>query len=148
MTNNDSRDTLKTGFINNTKYLYNDALIDGAGYSHNPIPITGKPRGFIIAGTTEIYTQLDFVTAPYVVLKLETIEAAYEREVHNVPPNPMFDYDDILVNDGGKLKIVLPVINGVQQAIPFDGVWAVTLYNNREAQRQSISKVLKPKADL
>jgi len=49
---------------------------------------------------------------------------------------------------GGFLKINLPIIDGVQQATPFAGTWTVTLYNTRTAERQAISKVLKPTADL
>jgi hypothetical protein len=43
-----------------------------------------------------------------------------------------------------KLKITLPT--GV--TTPYDGLWSVTLYNYREAQRASLSTALKPKADF
>ena len=45
-------------------------------------------------------------------------------------------------------RINLPIIDTVQQAIPFAGQWTIKIYNYRKAERQSISKALKPKADL
>jgi len=67
------------------------------------------------------------------------------------------DYPTVIVDDGtepfgpgqgGFLQVNLPIVDGVQQAIPYDGTWTVTLYNTREAERQAISKALKPTADL
>jgi hypothetical protein len=46
------------------------------------------------------------------------------------------------------IRITLPIINDVQQTVPYDGQYTIGLYNTREEQRQAISKVLKPKADL
>jgi len=46
------------------------------------------------------------------------------------------------------IQINLPIIDTVQQSIPYTGQGTVTLYNNREAQKQSLSKALKPRADL
>jgi hypothetical protein len=138
MTNTDTRNTLKTGFINNTKWLYNDALVNGRGFSHNPTPVTGEQAGYIHRGDTVVYTQMNYLTAPYAVLKLDSTELDFDLATH---PN-------LFTNNLGYLQINLPIINNEQQIIPFDGIWSVTLYNNREAQRQSISKVLKPKADF
>jgi hypothetical protein len=47
-----------------------------------------------------------------------------------------------------KMQINLPIVDTVQQTIPYAGQWTVTIYNYRETQRQSISKALKPRADL
>jgi hypothetical protein len=55
----------------------------------------------------------------------------------------------MITDDGnGKAVINLPVVNGAQSTVKYTGQWEVILYNNREAQRQSLSNVLRPKADL
>jgi hypothetical protein len=81
------------------------------------------------------------------VFKLDTITLEYV-----VAENPGIFTSYTYISPQGitstKLKINLPIINTVQQTIPNAGQWTVTLYNYREAQRQSISKVLKPQADL
>lgn len=148
MTNNDTRHTLKTGFINNgTTWLYTDAVPYGAGLSRNLTPISGQQKSFIPAGTTVINTRIPFQSAPYVALKLDTVVLDYA----------LADHPTVIVDDGtepfgpgqgGFLQVNLPVIDGVQQATPFAGTWTVTLYNSREAERQAISKALKPTADL
>jgi hypothetical protein len=53
-------------------------------------------------------------------------------------------------NDNGvdKIRVNLPIVNNNQTVIPHAGAWRVSLFNYREAERQSISKVLRPKADL
>ena len=135
MTNNDTRNTLKTSFINNDAYIYNDAVI------------SDSPK--ISAGASIINTIInDTYTGKYLVLKIDAFTMEYV----------VADYPDLLSSGSttllngttltNKLKITLPVINSVQQTIPYDGQWTITLYNNREAQKQSLSKALKPKADL
>ncbi len=126
MTNNDSRQTLKTGFINNNEYIYNDMIIS------DHVTLT---RGDFV-----IDTQIDYtVTAPFLEFKQSVIVFGYK----------LSDYTPALItNNSGKIRITLPVINQEQQVIPEDGVWRVSLCNNREAQRQSLSKALRPKADL
>lgn len=125
MTNNDSRQTLKTGFINNTNYIYNQAtvidwmVLDEGDFSFN--------------------TSIDFPqTALYLVLKLDTVEIAFT----------IADHTGIITNVGGKIRVTLPIINNEQQVIPHTGTWKLSLCNAREAQRQSLSKALRPKADL
>ena len=125
MTNNDSRQTLKTGFINNTDYIYNQAtvidwmVLDEGDFSFN--------------------TSIDFPqTALYLVLKLDTVEIAFT----------IADHTGIITNVGGKIRVTLPIINNEQQVIPHTGTWKLSLCNAREAQRQSLSKALRPKADL
>jgi hypothetical protein len=57
-----------------------------------------------------------------------------------------------LVDTVAKVRITLPLTNlldpDTQQTIPYTEVWQVGLYNNKEAVRQSLSKALRPKADL
>jgi hypothetical protein len=125
MTNNNSRSTFKTNFINNTNHMYTD------------IVSTDYVR--LEEGDTIVPTNIaSTVTAPYVVLKLDTKKLEYA----------LADYPDLISIDGNFIQIELPVISLVQQTIPYAGVWTVTLYNVREEERQSLSKALKPKADL
>jgi hypothetical protein len=144
MTNNDSRATQKTGFINNSAYTYNDALANGS----TAVQLTKN--------ATTINTTLDYATnqgAPYVVIKLDTTQLDYAVADHPTLITS-YSYTNPLTGIvGNKVKIQLPIINNaagtpVQQTIPYTGQWSVTLYNNRESQKQSLSKVLKPKADL
>ncbi len=125
MTNNDSRQTLKTGFINNSTYIYNQAVaidwinLDADVYSFD--------------------TNIDYpTTALYLVLKLEATEVAFT----------IADHTGIITNVGGKVHVTLPTIDAEQQVIPYSGTWKLSLCNAREAQRQSLSKALRPKADL
>ena len=125
MTNTSTRNTFKTNFINNTNHMYTD------------IVATDYVR--LEEGDTSVSTNIvSTVTAPYVVLKLDTNKLEYA----------LVDHPDLIVIDGSFIQITLPVINLVQQTIPYDGAWTVTLYNVREEERQSLSKALKPKADL
>ena len=126
MTNTDSRQTLKTGFINNTAHIYNQAV------KQDWVKLT--------EGDTQFVTEWAYpVTALYLVLKLETVELAYT----------IADYAELFADDGnGKVQITLPVIKTEQQIIPHTGTWKISLCNNREDQRTSLSKALRPKADL
>jgi len=126
MTNTDTRATQKTGFINNSTYIYNEAV------AQDWIPLA--------VGDTTIETNIDYPQpAVYLVLKLETTEIAFT----------IADHADIInANPAGRIRISLPVIDTEQQAIPYAGTWKLSLCNNREAQRQSLSKALRPKADL
>ena len=134
MTNTDTRSTLKTGFINNDNWTYNDAVV--TDFSN------------LALNATVARTLIDSnVTGLYVVLKLDTVQLEYV----------VADYTGIFTSysymnaqgiTSNKLQINLPIINEVQQTIPYAGQWTVTIYNYREPQKQSISKVLKPQADL
>jgi hypothetical protein len=126
MTNTDTRATQKTGFINNSTYIYNEAV--------------AQDWINLVVGATTITTNIDYPqTAVYLVLKLETTEIAFT----------IADHTGIITNNGsGKVLVTLPVIATEQQAIPYAGTWKLSLCNNREAQRQSLSKALRPKADL
>ena len=120
MTNNDTRQTLKTGFINNTTFIYNGTI--------------ASDYVSLVEGDTIIDTSIDYVTAPFVALKLDVSETGFA----------IADYEDMLTNNSGKVRITLPA----DQAIPNPGSWRISLCTNREAQRQSLSQALKPKADL
>jgi hypothetical protein len=135
MTNNNSRQTQKTSFINNTDYIYNDAV--AVDYIKLP-PVVVSPATVPVDYNFVIPTNIDYVVALYVVFKLDSTEIAYA----------VADYPGIITNNLGKVKITLPVINTEQQILPYDGIWKLTLCDNREAQRQSLSKVLRPRADL
>ena len=86
-----------------------------------------------------IDTNLAYQTAPYVVFKLDNNILGFSFAEHHTLYS---------VYDTDKLRITLPVENAEQTVIPYDGLWTVSLYNFREAERQSLSKALKPKADL
>jgi hypothetical protein len=135
MTNNDTRQTLKTGFINNTDCIYNDAV--AIDYIKLP-PEVIAPETVPTDYNYVIPTNIDYVESLYIVFKLDVVEIAYV----------VADHPGIITNNAGKVKITLPVINTEQQILPYDGVWQLSLCNNREQQRQSLSKALRPKADL
>ena len=127
MSNTDNRQTQKTSFINNTKFTYVEELgFDAVNLNEND---------FIIN------TNINYMIAPYVVIKAGVTILEYATVEH---PNLITSY----LNNVQKIRLTLPIINNVQQVIPSTGTWTVTLYNHREEQRQSISKALRPKADL
>lgn len=129
-----NRQTQKTSFINNTQYTFTKQV--ATGFSSNPTPIPGQPAGYILKGTTDIFTQIPFAnvgTASYLVLKQDINEINFAKT----------DVGVSFSNVSGKLKITIP-----EPGTPYDGVWAVTVYAKREEQRQSLSKALKPKADF
>ena len=135
LTNTNTRQTLKTSFINNTQYIYNDAVAT----DRIKLPPTVTPPNTVPENYNYVFdTAINYTTSLYIFFKLDTVEISYT----------VADHPGIISNNGGKLRITLPVIGGVQQILPYDGVWTVQLCNNREEQRQSLSKVLKPKADL
>jgi hypothetical protein len=137
MTNNDTRNTLKTGFINNdNSYIYFDAVTDGGSY----VALT--------KGATQINTAINTtVTGTYLLLKLDTEQLSFI-----VADYPALLSSYTYISPAGltslKTRITLPLVDGVQQIIPYDGQWTVSFYNSREAQKQSLSKALRPKADL
>ena len=141
MSNTDTRSTLKAGFINNTAYTYNDQV--ATGFSHNQTPISGKPAGYILKDTSVVYTLIDYITAAYVTIKLDSFQLDYA--IADYPTMlGSYSYTNSIGVISTKLKITLPT--GV--ITPYDGLWSVTLYNYREAQRASLSTALKPKADF
>ena len=126
MTNNDTRQTLKTSFINNDKYIYTGELaVDFVN---------------LTVGQYIIDTVIDYIEAPYVFLKLNLTEFGYAFS--------STEYSGVISNYNGKVRITFPIINGEQQVIDTAGTWTLKLCSDREAQRQSLSKALRPKADL
>lgn len=144
MTNTNTRQTLKTSFINNVTYIYNDAVV----IEHVKLPPdVVEPETVPVDYNYVIRTTFDYVPtnldSKYVVFKLDTVEKDYVVADH---PGILSSYLDI--NNVQKIKVTLPSVDATQDKLPYDGVWKVGLFNNREDQRQSLSKALKPKADL
>lgn len=129
MTNNDSRQTQKTGFINNTNFMYTEEV----GFDAVQLPV----------GAISFNTTIDYVAAPYIRLKLDSFTMDYVLAEY---PTVITKYTDPELN--ARVRITLPVIETVQQTIPTAGTWLVQLFNHREAQRQNIHTALKPQADL
>jgi hypothetical protein len=135
MTNSDSRNTLKTSFINNNNYTYNNAVVSDF------VKLT---QGDHIVNTNIAYP----TSSLYVVLKLDTTALEYVVEDN---PTMISSYRYVNPVTGivsTNIRITLPTVSTVQQTIPFTGTWVVTLYNTRDNQRQSLSQALKPRADL
>jgi len=125
LTNTDSRQTLKAGFINNNKFMYTDEIA------------TDYVKLF--KGDTEFVTAINENSVGlYLVLKLEVTILDFA----------IADYELLCTVENSVIKVTLPIIDDTQVTIPFDGAWRVSMYNHREAERQSLSKALKPKADL
>ena len=135
MTNTDTRSTLKTGFINNTNFMYTDA--------------TKSDVVTLAKNDTVINTVIaPSFSARYIVVKLDTHKLEYDT---NEYPNMVSTYsytNPKTLAVSNRLRITLPTINSVQQVVPYGGKWTVTFYNVREEQRQSLSKALKPRADF
>lgn len=134
MTNNDTRQTLKTGFINNNTYTYFDLVA------------SGYPT--LSAGITVIDTSIAYsVTGLYLVLKSSVYMLDYVISEH---PSMISSYAN--TSPAGVvsscIRITLPTINSVQQTIPYDGQWQVSIYNTRQSERQSITQAIKPQADF
>jgi hypothetical protein len=134
MTNNNNRQTLKTGFINNTAAIYNQRVAVDA------VKLT--------VGDHVINTTIDYIEAPYIMLKQSITEIGFT--VADYPDQVLIS--SYLVDSVAKVRITLPLTNlldpDTQQTIPYTEVWQVGLYNNKEEVRQSLSKALRPKADL
>lgn len=135
MTNTDTRSTLKTGFINNTNFMYTDA--------------TKSDVVTLAKNDTVINTVIaPSFNARYIVVKLDTYKLEYDTDEY---PDMVSTYsytNPKTLAVSNRLRITLPTINSVQQVVPYGGKWTVTFYNVREEQRQSLSKALKPRADF
>jgi hypothetical protein len=139
MTQTDTRGTLKTGFINNTVWTYNDIVATDF--------VTATP------GQHVIDTQVPNTTsAKYLVLKIKVpipgvSELDYVIAEHQYLLST-YQYTNNIGIASSKYRITLPVIDGVQQNLAYAGQWTITFYNYRESQRQSLSKALRPSADF
>jgi hypothetical protein len=175
MTNNDTRNTLKTGFINNTTWTYNEEI---------GTDIVKATAGDIVVNTSIAYT-----TSLYVVLKYNNILLQYSTvdypsllsSYSYLNPKTGITYAAVRINlpyiapgsaiEAGTAATVYDPTTGsslsgghagasfnpsqdvaiddtAQQTIPITGTWNITMYNYREEQRQSLSKALRPKADF
>jgi len=125
MTNSQDRRTQKTGFINNRNFVYND--------------LAAQDVVQLEKGDTEIHTNIAVTDqAEYLVLKYDTLEKSYA----------VADYPAMITTqDSSRITIELPEISGVQESIDYTGAWEVKFYRNREAERQALSKALRPRAD-
>jgi hypothetical protein len=72
--------------------------------------------------------------AKYVVFKQSTTQLSYVTA----------DNVGIITDNNGMIRITLPT----PDKLPYPGQWSILLCNNRESAKQSLSKVLKPRADL
>jgi dUTPase len=125
MTNSQDRRTQKTKYYNNQAWTYNELVTQDVVQ--------------LEAGDTEIQTEIPADTqALYLVLKYNTIEKDYV--IADTPG--LIDSDD-----SSRIVIRLPNENGVQDSVEYSGAWTVKLYNNREAERQSLSQALRPRSD-
>lgn len=132
MTNNDTRNTQKTSFINNTNYIYNECIATD---------FVKLQRTAIAFNTTISYP----TTALYLVIKFEKQDAINLEIAYTIE-----DFDNLITDNNGKIRITLPIIDSEQQIIPETGLWKISFCNHREEQRQSLSKALKykPEADI
>lgn len=135
MTNTDSRNTHRLGFINNKKYTYTMPVADDV-VSVNQTFIDSQPNTENVINTTIDYDL--YHTALYVVVKQSITEFDFA----------VSDYSELITSYtvGGTDLIRITLPDGVK--LPLPGQWTISLYNKREAQRQSISKALRPKADF
>jgi len=137
MTNNNTRQTLKTSFINNDTYTYTGKIAAGGAT--------------LSAGATTIQTIIPYpapTDALYVVIKQSVISLEYV--IADYPSLlTSYNYTNWLNNSTTAcVQINLPIIDGAQQIVPYAGSWTITFYSTREAQRQAISQALKPQADF
>ncbi len=137
LTNTDSRKTHRLGFINNSNFTYSLPVAeDFVSYVQTDID----------AGVTSVLTSIsfdDYSTSKYAVIKQTNIILDYANDITN--SGLITSYTNII--DGTPvdcIQINLPN----SQTLPLPGQWTVTLYNKREAEKQSISKALRPKADF
>jgi hypothetical protein len=135
MTNSDSRNTLKTSFINNNNYTYNNAV------ASDFVKLT---QGDHIVNTNIAYP----TSSLYVVLKLDTTALEYVVADNTTMISSYRYVNPVTGIVSTNIRITLPTVSTIQQTIPFTGTWVVTLYNTRDNQRQSLSQALKPRADL
>jgi hypothetical protein len=127
--NNDTTQTLRGSFINDVDtYLYNTPI--------------AQDFVRLSVGQTVINTEIAYTTANYIQLEYtsDTGDGAV-RLNYIVADNAgmLTSYDD---NGTSRIKITLPA-----GAIKDEGLYSLTIHNERTQQRQALSQVLKPKAD-
>ena len=96
LTNTDTRNTMKTKFINNKNYVYSGKVAtDVVTLSKDDTTIT----------TTITYP----ITASYLLLKLDTREISYK----------ISDHTGLITSSNNKVLITLPVVNLQQETHAF-----------------------------
>jgi hypothetical protein len=131
MTPNSTRASQKYTFINNDNYTYFDPVVSDFRTLAVNVNVI---QTLIPAGTTiglYLVLQMDLNIMGFVVANYPGLLTTYQY----LNPN-----NGIL---SSMIQINLPVVNGVQAVIPYAGQWTVTFYNDRVAEKQSISKALK-----
>ena len=135
--NNDTTQTLRGSFINDVNSFIYDRHI-------------AQDFVRLDVGDTVINTEIAYMQAKYVQLEYTTdtgdgairlnyVVADYPANSSTNYPGMLTSYDD----DGtDRVRITLPA-----DAIKDEGLYSLTLHNERTTQRQALSQVLKPKAD-
>ena len=136
LNNSDNRQTFRTGFINNTEFTYT-AMVATDTVTISQLEIDS---GFSVIDTAILFA--DNSTAKYLVINQSVIKLDFDvAEYPGIITMYTAQVNGVNTN---LIRITLPV--GSDITIP--GQWTVSLFNTREAQKQSLSKALRPKADF
>ena len=129
----DVRQTQKTSFINNDTHLYKEIVAED-------LVINLNKDDFVINTYIEYTPAIE--SSKYIVFKLgSTYQSSFIVADH---PGIFTSYVRDSLN---RLRITLPEVDGFQQTIPYTGKWQITICNQRIAEKQSLSKALRPQAD-
>lgn len=124
MTNTEDRQTQKGTFINNNRYTYmGNIAVDSVRLS---------------LGDTEVFTDIEYPTTTtpvFVVLQLNHFILDYVVADH---PTMLTTYTK---NGKTLIKATIP------DEIISDGLWEIGLFEDRVAERQGLSKALRPRSD-
>lgn len=135
MTNTTTRTTQKASFFNN---------VDNWTYS----AVVGNYTFVASAGQFVFESTIAAADARYVIFR-QMDETGYiiKEDAYVSADNPgmLTTYDD---NGTSRVKITLPLDSNNNQITVSAGVWRITLANDRVAERQSLSDVLRPRADI
>ena len=136
LSNTDNRQTFRTGFINNNNWTYNQPQASDI-LTISQLSVDNNIR---VLDTTIDYAL--YHTAPFVVISQSVIKLDFATSEH---PNLISSYSAVVDGETTELiRITLPA----DYAITIAGQWTITLYNVRDAEKQSLSKALRPKADF
>ena len=134
MTNTSTRTTQKASFFNNTNIWSYTAIVA------NDTFIASE-------GQFVIDSEIADTTAKYVVLRLMDNTGVVKKETSYVTadyPTLLSSYDD---NGTSRVRVTLPLDQDNNQITLQEGVWRLSLSNDRVAERQSLTKALRPRAD-
>jgi hypothetical protein len=136
LSNSDTRQTFRTGFINNSTFTYT-ALVASDTVTISQLEID---NGFSVIDTAILFAGNS--TSKYLVINQSVIKLDFDiAEYPGIITSYVAQVNGINTN---LIRITLP--EGSDITIP--GQWIVSLFNTREAQKQSLSKALRPKADF